>query len=198
MADLFADLSHKDIPDALLHEVKGASTAAAGTVLTATGTGSTTFQSSVSSSLSREDYLSSASYSDQSTSVQKERKARFTAESSPNNSVSIAADGTITFNQEGVYTVDASFNVTASVSACMRFLLNGIQVEPSVLRKYGSNSTLYFRSTLEVTAGSVLEYFVSAETDSSQAPSFISTNLPRPTDWPRPPSTSVRIAKLGI
>ena len=37
-------MQHKDIPDAQLHEVKGAATASAGQILTATGAGIATFQ----------------------------------------------------------------------------------------------------------------------------------------------------------
>lgn len=37
-------IQHRDIPEAQLHEVKGASSASSGQILTATGTGSATFQ----------------------------------------------------------------------------------------------------------------------------------------------------------
>lgn len=133
-----ADIQHAAIPDANLHECKGAATASAGQFHIAVGDGTATFQdySQTTSQFRVLDELEFDSFIDQTVSANDEEiQITFgeTAGSSDNGSMSIAADGTITFNEAGVYHISVSGNAGRATSAgfsevAFAARVNGVQV----------------------------------------------------------------------
>lgn len=99
------DISHANVPEAYLHETKGASTATAGQVLTATGAGTATFQTPAVTRLHIEDVLTTGkAATDIVSSDSPIITLRWDAATSPNNNISVTGS-TVTFIKDGVYEV---------------------------------------------------------------------------------------------
>lgn len=133
-------MEHKDIPDAQLHQIKGAASAVAGQVPISTGAGTTQFGfldwSQVANkpvSSGYETVLSSFSSINQTPSaVNTALQVVFGAAQSTSD-VSITAGGLLTFNTSGNYLIDIflRFGRTGSSGTAIilnRILKNGTQV----------------------------------------------------------------------
>lgn len=123
-------IQHKNIPDAERHEVKGASTATVGQVLSSNGSGGTTFvnpSSLVNITLS--SILESVSNASQApASTDTPLQINFGA-GGANSDVSIAAGGTVTFLTSGVFAVTFNLNLgrtgtTGVATILARLLVN--------------------------------------------------------------------------
>lgn len=133
-------MEHKDIPDAQLHEIKGAASASAGQVPIATGGGGATFGfvdwSQVANKPTASGYqtvLSSFSSVNQApVAVNTALQVVFGAAQSTAD-VSITAGGLVTFNKSGSYLIDIflRFGRTGASGTAIvlnRILKNGAQI----------------------------------------------------------------------
>lgn len=126
-------MEHKDIPDAQLHQIKGAASASAGQVPIATGSGAAAFGfldwSQVANKPTANGYqskLSSFSSVNQNPSVV-DTKLQITFGSAQSTTdVSISSAGVITFNTSGNYLIDIFLRFGRSTSAGNAILLNRI------------------------------------------------------------------------
>ena len=126
-------MEHKDIPDAQLHQIKGAASASAGQVPIATGSGTAAFGfldwSKVTNKPTASGYeskLSSFSSVNQNPSaVNTPLKITF-GPAQATADVSISAAGVITFNTSGNYLVDIFLRFGRSTSTGNAIILNRI------------------------------------------------------------------------
>lgn len=126
-------MEHKDIPDAQLHQIKGAASASAGQVPIATGSGTAAFGfldwSQVANKPTASGYeskLSSFSSVNQNPSaVNTPLKITF-GPAQATADVSISAAGVITFNTSGNYLVDIFLRFGRSTSTGNAIILNRI------------------------------------------------------------------------
>ena len=126
-------MEHKDIPDAQLHQVKGAASASSGQVPIATGSGTTVFGfldwTQVANKPTSSGYqakLSSFSSVNQNPSaVDTPLKITF-GPAQATADVSISAAGVITFNTSGNYLIDIFLRFGRSTSTGNAILLNRI------------------------------------------------------------------------
>lgn len=126
-------MEHKDIPDAQLHQIKGAASASSGQVPIATGSGTATFGfldwSQVANKPTASGYeskLSSFSSVNQNPSaVNTPLKITF-GPAQATADVSISAAGVITFNTSGNYLVDIFLRFGRSTSTGNAIILNRI------------------------------------------------------------------------
>lgn len=133
-------MEHKDIPDAQLHEIKGAASASAGQVPIATGSGSATFGfvdwSQVANKPTASGYqtvLSSFSSVNQAPSAVNTALQVVFGAAQSNADVSITAGGVVTFNKSGSYLIDIflRFGRTGASGTAIvlnRILKNGAQI----------------------------------------------------------------------
>lgn len=133
-------MEHKDIPDAQLHQIKGAASASSGQVPIATGSGTTTFGflswSQIANKPTASGYeskLSSFSSVNQNPSaVNTPLQITFDSPQTTTD-VSISAAGVITFNTSGNYLIDIflRFGRSTSIGNAIimnRILKNGAQI----------------------------------------------------------------------
>ena len=126
-------MEHKDIPDAQLHQIKGAASASSGQVPIATGSGTAAFGfldwSQVANKPTANGYqskLSSFSSVNQNpSSVDTPLQITFGSAQSTAD-VSISSAGVITFNTSGNYLIDIFLRFGRSTSAGNAILLNRI------------------------------------------------------------------------
>lgn len=126
-------MEHKDIPDAQLHQIKGAASASSGQVPIATGSGTATFGfldwSQVANKPTSSGYqskLSSFSSVNQNPSaVDTPLQINFGSVQTTAD-VSISAAGVITFNTSGNYLIDIFLRFGRSTSAGNAIILNRI------------------------------------------------------------------------
>lgn len=126
-------MEHKDIPDAQLHQIKGAASASSGQVPIATGSGTADFGFLAWSQIANkptvsgyQSKLSSFSSVNQSpAAVNTPLQITFGSEQTTAD-VSISAAGLITFNTSGNYLIDIFLRFGRSTSAGNVILLNRI------------------------------------------------------------------------
>ncbi|AUR98537.1 hypothetical protein NVP1253O_13 [Vibrio phage 1.253.O._10N.286.45.B12] len=204
-----ADISHASLPDERLHQPKGAASAASDTWLRANGDGTTTFSSLPTSELQVVDSISSLSLaSQQLASEGDEAQITFgTPETSASGSVAIGSDGSITFNESGIYSITLNRNVTRSANNSINTVafsvrLNGTQVTETALASLdnadpglglGSSGT----GILQATAGDVLTYHM-LYLEGNAGTIGISPATVAATGWGNVPSAQVSISKLEV
>lgn len=122
-------IEHRNIPDAQRHEPKGASTAAAGTVLSANGIGGTEFVDprTLDNTLTSV-VLEAANYSDQvPVALDTAYQVTFGSPQS-NTDITLAADGSITINTTGYYLAVLNVNFGRTTGAGEAYLLLRVTV----------------------------------------------------------------------
>lgn len=126
-------MEHKDIPDAQLHQIKGAASASSGQVPIATGSGTTAFGfldwTQVANKPTASGYqskLSSFSSANQSPSAVNTPLQITFGPAQATADVSVSAAGVITFNTSGNYLVDIFLRFGRSTSTGNSILLNRI------------------------------------------------------------------------
>ena len=126
-------MEHKDIPDAQLHQIKGAASASSGQVPIATGSGTATFGflnwSQVANKPTSSGYqskLSSFSSVNQSPSAVGTPLQIAFGPAQDTADVSISAAGVITFNTSGNYLIGIFLRFGRSTSSGNAILLNRI------------------------------------------------------------------------
>lgn len=206
-----ANIQHANIPDANLHEAKGAASAPENTWLKADGLGATSFQPLPPKKLSAVDSISGSSLANQYiSSVGSEIQVDFGgAQVSPNGSMSLAADGTLTFNQNGVYEINSSAIAgrttnTGSADLCFNIRLNGAQIGRTFALSLDNADDTFVAPlsstvTIEAQAGDVLTHHVGryAGTDSGDA-GVKYIPIAGLTNWSDAASTYLRIAKIEV
>lgn len=133
-------MEHKDIPDAQLHQIKGAASASSGQVPIATGSGTATFGflswSQIANKPTASGYeskLSSFSSVNQNPSAVNTPLQITFGSAQTTTDVSISAAGVITFNTSGNYLIDIFLRFGRSTSTgnaiiMNRILKNGAQI----------------------------------------------------------------------
>lgn len=208
-----ADIQHASLTDEFLHEAKGAAAATSGHVLTATGVGTATFQALPTDeigTLTIQDELEDSSTVNQFVTANgEELQITFSgnAFNSPNGSMSMAADGTITFNEAGVYHVSISGSAGRSTSVgysevAFSARSNGSQIGETTAISM-SNTQDAFAAPIDVsyiteipTPGVTLNYHilgVDLNGDTGLRPTPIAT-----AGWSDVPSARINIVKLGV
>ena len=126
-------MEHKDIPDAQLHQIKGAASASSGQVPIATGSGTTVFGfldwTQVANKPTSSGYqakLSAFSSVNQNPSAVDTPLQITFGSAQTTADVSISAAGVITFNTSGNYLIDIFLRFGRSTSAGNAILLNRI------------------------------------------------------------------------
>ena len=126
-------MEHKDIPDAQLHQIKGAASASSGQVPIATGSGTATFGfldwSQVANKPTASGYeskLSSFSSVNQNPSAVDTPLQITFGSAQATTDVSISAAGVITFNTSGNYLIDIFLRFGRPTSTGNAILLNRI------------------------------------------------------------------------
>ena len=126
-------MEHKDIPDAQLHQIKGAASASSGQVPIATGSGTTVFGfldwTQVANKPTSSGYqakLSAFSSVNQNPSAADTPLQITFGSAQTTADVSISASGVITFNTSGNYLIDIFLRFGRSTSAGNAILLNRI------------------------------------------------------------------------
>lgn len=206
-----ADIQHVDIPDSQLHEVKGAASATANTWLKANGSGGTTFEALPGKKLAAVDALSGSSNSNQYlSSVGSEAVVNFGgAQSSPANSMTLAADGTLTFNEAGIYEINSSAIAgrttnTGEVDLCFSIRYNGVQTGRTFVLSLDSSSDTFAAPlsstvTIEASVGDVITHHVGRYAGTSSGDAGVKavpvTGL---TGWSDAASTYLRVAKIEV
>ena len=126
-------MEHKDIPDAQLHQIKGAASASSGQVPIATGSGTTAFGfldwSQVANKPTASGYesnLSSFSSVNQNPSAVNTPLQITFGSAQATADVSVSAAGVITFNTSGNYLIDIFLRFGRSTSTGNAIILNRI------------------------------------------------------------------------
>lgn len=204
-----ADLNHSTLTDDKLHQPKGASTASLNHVLTSNGDGTTRFAEIPEESFNVLDELSSESVVSQTLdTVDTELQVAFgAADTSPNGSVSIAADGTVTFIEAGVYYVNVRALAGRSVSTSTSTLgfagrANGTQVGATVPITLdnaadGFNISVADTSVVEVPAGTTYSYHMRLFDDGGGDNGIFFVDYAT-AGWNNSPSARISIRKIGL
>ena len=171
-----ADVQHATLPDNQLHYPKGAAGASANTWLRANGDGTTSFTTLPTPTFDFQDSVTSISTATQwLTSTDTEAVILFDTQNiiSPQGSVTINLDGTIVFNETGVYEVAASGSCGRDAGSGVATLLfsariNDTQIgrtyEVSIDSANDSAAVPIANSTLlSVEAGDTLTYHMRRE-----------------------------------
>ena len=204
-----ADIQHANIPEAQLHETKGASTASANTWLGANGDGTATFQS-LPFEFKIEDSYDAQSFDDQTlAALGTELQVTLgDAATSPGGSVSVAADGTITINQDGVYFVSADGSCSRDTSTGFTELafslrIGGTQVGRSSVVGLESadiavTAPVTSSEILSLEAGTQLTYHMRRIAGTTSGNAGLTQTTITDANWGDAPSARVGISKLSI
>ena len=203
-----ADIQHVNIPDNQLHEVKGAAGASDNTWLKAHGNGTATFQTLPDINLVVTDSLATESTISQTLdTVDTELQISLgPADNSPGGAISVAADGTVTINETGLYSIAgfifAARTTSSGVSElgfCSR--ADGVQFGPTfpiVLDSSNADNIVSVAGggAVYIPAGTELTYhlrlFADAGGDNGIFPNTYST-----AGWLDTPSARLIVNKLG-
>lgn len=121
-----ADLNHSTLTDDKIHQPKGAATATTDQVLTSNGNGTTRFADLPVVNLVQADGIETFStVAQEMTALGETLKIAFngTDENSPGGSISVATDGTVTFNETGVYSLELSLSCSRTTNAGVTTLI---------------------------------------------------------------------------
>jgi hypothetical protein len=222
-------IEHKDIPDANLHEPKGVVTAASGTAYIADGSTSGAWEiPKIEGQVTAlTDYLPHSDGSGGITwkapevlAINELRAEDFTSQNpvgldnplqikfgagASNDDVTIAADGSITFNTTGTYFLElyGRFGRTTSAGVAIllaRYLLNGVQVGNTLASKLSDGDfTVPVRVSTLVTlpAGSVLTVEVMKDSAGIDNGGLEPLTPVDPT-WGKSPSASIILTRLVV
>lgn len=204
-----ADLDHADLPEELLHEPKGASTASFNTWCRANGDGTTTFTALPEETLLANDSLTSTSTVNQLlTSAGDSATVAFgSAATSSGGSISISSAGVITFNETGVYAINVRgfFGRTSSTgvsTVLVSGFTNGVQSGATVPvnlddDEIGFDVDIADSSIISVSAGTTLDYRMYLKVDDGGESGLVTTTHAG-TGFNTTPSARVTIRKLEV
>lgn len=205
-----ADTQHANLPDNLLHETKGASSALNNTWLKANGDGTTTFSTLPTVSPTLSDSLNLEYYSDQTLSTQgSELKVVYTDVdvSSPNGSVTVTSGGDITINEDGVYVItgfaDTGRDTSAGVAELWFALrANGVQAGKTTRIALADAITspaapIFTASIAELSAGTVLSFHM-IRVDAQGGNAGVYSNTSSFSGWLDSSSVKLTIDKLEV
>lgn len=204
-------VQHKDIVDAQRHEPKGATTASVNQVLTSNGDGTTKFAqvsfanlADIPASLFSADGLSGAS-----TSTTQDPSTPGTpifidfGPASATTDISLASDGTVTFNTPGTYLIQAQLNFgrDAGSSASLlyyRAVKNGSAADtPSLVKLETTTARLAVNKTLLMTVAAGDTFQMQIVNDASgDSHGGLRQSLPTATGWSLVPSASIVVGKF--
>lgn len=202
-----ADIQHRDIPESGLHEPKGASTAASGTVYVADGVGSGSWEEIqlTPPDLQIErllDALSTAG-SQQPAGTDTPLQIEFGgAQLTPSDPVSLSSTGVLSINQAGTYRIKLSVAAGRTGGAGVsnlyfRALINGIQAGQSVHLKVDS-SDIYVpysdEAWLTVPAGVQITYEVIRDSTGNNSGGLFQSTPTAP-GWASNPSAALRVER---
>lgn len=204
-------MEHKDIPDNQRHEPRGATTATSGQSLFANGDGTTSFrfiQPEDITGLALTGYTPvlaaySTAVSQNPSAVDTPLQIEF-GTAQDNENVSLAADGTLTFNQTGQYllTLFLRFGRTTGAGTSIllnRLVYNGVQyLRTNAIALSDAAATVPFSATLvfQATAGDTLKLEIARDSTGINNGGVFRT-VPTTLAWNISPSASVVVHKLG-
>lgn len=198
-------VEHRNIIDAERHEAKGASSALAGQILRANGSGGTSFvdASSLSVVTIGSTLESSSLVSQSPVALDTAIQVNFGAASS-NSDVSITAGGNITFTTSGLYFITFNLNFGRSASTAIaalaaRLLLNGNQTGiTQACRIDTSTDIVPFNASLlrKMTAGDVLSVQLIRDSVGTNDGGLFPLD-PVTAGWATAPSAAVRVQKIA-
>lgn len=121
-----ADINHSTLTDDKIHQPKGAATASLNQVLTSNGDGTTRFAEIPTANLFQSDGLTTYStVAQEMAAINDTIKVAFngTNETSLGGSISVSPDGTITFNQSGIYSLELALTCSRTTNAGVTTLI---------------------------------------------------------------------------
>lgn len=210
--NIMADVQHATLSDDRLHYPKGAATAANNTWMKSNGDGTTTFETLPTPpiyTLAVQDQVSSSSSATQwlaATGDQAQLIFNTTPTTSPNGNITVGSDGSITFNNSGIYEVVVSAIAgrdTASGTGIIHFSgrLNGVTLGRTYTKSLASStdvsSALSNTFVFPITAGDVLTFHMLRTGSASGNVGVVTMSVGGATGWNDAASTSVTVFKLG-
>lgn len=207
-----ADIQHKNIPDAQLHEPKGVASASANTVYLADGLGSGSWSSApfnpANFTIERcVDGLSVAANQNptgtgEAGSVQVEFGP---AANGLSDSVQLLANGTLVFNDAGLYRVKITLTYGRSGGAGIselrfRALVNGTQAGQSIGTKIGSADVAQVytdEAWLALPAGTEISYEIMRDSSGTDSGGLLQTTVTGATapDWNPTTCAAIRVER---
>lgn len=199
------NIQHKDIPEAQLHETKGASTSTVGQILTSTG-GASGWADPVDqvASMTIERLLdaSSTASTQLPSGLDTPLQIEFGAAQS-NDYVSLSAGGALTINTTGLYRLKVNAEIgrtggSGTSHIFLRALLNGAQAGRSVaylVSNASDNKSFTDEAWLDLPAGAVITYEImrdSAGNDSGGLYAASATTLA----WNDAPTAALRVERF--
>ena len=202
-----ANIEHKDIPEAGLHEPKGVSTATTGQVYISDGLGSGAWANSIvnPSNLQVERLLDAVSLaaSQEPSATDSPIKIEFgAAQYTASDPVMIDAAGKLTINEAGTYRIKISLAYGRTGGAGVselyfRALIDGTQAGQSVHAKIG-NSDVYIpysdEAWLTLPAGLEIEYEMLRDSSGNNSGGVFAGN-PNLAGWNDNPSAALRVER---
>lgn len=204
-----ADIQHADLPEALLHETKGASTAANNTWLRANGDGTTTFSTLPDYNLIVADEIVSQSIVNQTlnTADTETQLAFGSAATSPNGAISVDASGNVTFNESGLYYINVRAFAGRSQSQGTSTLgfsgrVGGVQVGTTVPATLdaaadGVNVTVADTSINYIPAGTTYSFHMRLFTNGGGDNGVFSVDYST-ANWENTPATRISVRKVEV
>tara|TARA_R110000851_G_scaffold118844_3_gene246366 strand:+ start:837 stop:1451 length:615 start_codon:yes stop_codon:yes gene_type:complete len=200
---------HKNITDPNIHEPKGVATAAAGTSYLANGSGSgawglTPFDAS-SLSIERVLNVYSTTINQNPTGLGVANLIQVDfgpATNTASDAAMVDATGTVTFNQTGMYRIRVAgqygrTGATGVSEVLTRVLVNGVQVDPSVLIRIGISDVAAYANSdtwLNIPAGTTLVYQIMRDTSGNDTGGLVGF-VPNG-GWTIAPSASLRVERF--
>lgn len=210
-----AELNHSSlVDDSKIHQPRGASTAAANTWLRANGDGTTSFTTLPADptyTFAVEDSLTGTSFTNQELTTQGD-EAELTfgaAQTSPNGALSLAANGDLTINEDGVYAIVIARNAGRTTSAGVNSVafssrINGVQPDSASstiisLESADAGTTVgnSVSGIVPLSNGDVLSHHMYYAVGSSGNVGVYTQAL-APAGWADVPSARITVTKLGI
>ena len=203
-------MEHKNIPDAQLHQIKGAASASSGQVPIATGSGTTTFGflswSQIANKPTASGYeskLSSFSSVNQNPSAVNTPLQITFGSPQTTTDVSISAAGVITFNTSGNYLIDIFLRFGRSTSTgnaiiMNRILKNGAQIlNSNGLILSAATQTIPFSAAIPITmaAGDTMTMEVARDSAGTNDGGLFVVS-PTVAGWNIVPSATVVVSKF--
>jgi len=200
------DIQHKDIPDAQLHEVKGALASTAGEVLTSTG-GASSWADPVDQiaamTVTRVIDSESTAASQLPSALDAPLQVEFGAESL-NAEASLSTAGALTINESGTYRIKVSLSLgrssgTGTAHIFLRALVGGVQAGRSVGYQFSAaNVTHSFtdEAWLTLPAGEVITYEIVRDSAGNNDGGLYQATLTT-LGWNDAPSAAIRVEKFA-
>lgn len=205
-----ADLNHSTlVDDSKIHQPKGASTASSDTWMRANGDGTTTFTALPTHSITVDDSITGASFTDQELSANgSETQLSFgAAQTSANGAITIAANGEVTINEDGVYDIVISRNAGRTNNAGVNSVafstrINGTQAASSTIISLdnadaGTTMGNSVTGVAELPAGTTISHHMLYAAGNSGSVGVYTAAL-APAGWEDVPSARISVTKLGI